>query len=209
MKKVILSAIAVVTFTVLSQAQVKVGIVAGGNLSNLQGAGVGSKLISTNAFRGYHAGLVADVQVLNHIYLQPKVLFTHTGAKYTDCNNGAATKLVMNSIEVPLNILYKADLPFGKVFAGAGPVISYGFTGKQEQSGQSTKLYSAQMKNWKRIGIGANVLAGFEFNNGLFASAGYQMGLKDMYKTDANIKNRALSVSVGYLVDVNKLIRKG
>lgn len=211
MKKVILSVFTVMGLAIVSQAQLKVGIKAGGNLSNQHSnAAAGTNLLSKDAFRGYHAGLVGDVQVFDNVYLQPQLLYTQKGAKYTTIAGGDETKLTMRSIEMPVNVLYKVNVPFGKVVAGGGPSLSYGFGGKLEQNGQKTKLYSGVMKDFKRIDISANAMAGVEFNNGLFTNVNYQMGLRDVNKIDGiSTKNRSVSVSVGYLIDWNKLKRKG
>lgn len=210
MKNIFLSVVTVMGFAIISQAQFKVGIKAGGNLSN-QNSNVasGTKLISKDAFRGYHAGLVGDVQVFNNLSLQPQLLYTQKGAKYTNTVGGQETKLTIRSIEMPVNVLYKMEMPFGKLIAGGGPVVSYGFGGKMEQNGQTKKLYSGDMKDWKRIDVSANAIAGVEFKNGIFTTVNYQMGLKDINKSAANSKNRSVSLSVGYLLDWNKQKRKG
>jgi hypothetical protein len=207
MKKIFLFA---VMSLVVSQAQLKVGIKAGGNLSNQHSnAARGTKLLSKDAFRGYQAGLVADVHVVGNLYVQQQLLYTQNGAKYTSKINGYETKLTMRSIETPVNILYKVNTSFGKIVAGGGPSVSYGFGGRMEQNGQTKKLYSGAMKDFRRIDISANATAGVEFNNGLFTSVNYQMGLRDVNKiAGVNTKNRSVSVSVGYLIDWNKSKRK-
>jgi len=210
MKKIFLSVVTVMGFAIISQAQFKVGIKAGGNLSN-QNSNVasGTKLISKDAFRGYHAGLVGDVQVFHNLYLQPQLLYTQKGAKYTTAVGGQGTKLTMRSIDMPVNVLYKMEMPFGKLIAGGGPVVGYGFGGKMEQNGQTKKLYSGDMKDWKRFDISANAIAGVEFKNGIFTTVNYQVGLMDINKSAVNSKNRSVSVSVGYLIDWNKIKGKG
>lgn len=211
MKKIFLSVFAVMGLAIISQAQLKVGIKAGGNLSNQHSnAATGTKLVSKDAFRGYHAGLVADARVFNNLYLQPQLLYTQKGASYLSKVSGYETKLTMRSIEMPVNILYKVNTSFGKLVAGGGPSVSYGFGGKMEQNGQTSKLYSGAIKDFKRLDISANAIAGVEFNNGVFTSVNYQMGLRDVNKIDGiSTKNRSVSVSVGYLIDWNKSKRKG
>jgi hypothetical protein len=213
MKKIFLSVAAVIAMSVMVQAQfsnVKFGIKAGGNLSTQHGLDASSaSLLSKGSFRGYHAGLIADVAVTEHFYLQPQLLYVRKGARYVGTTDGFDTKLTMHTVEMPLNLLYKGDLSFGKVFLGAGPVIGYAFSGKQEQNGQSQKLYKNGLNNWRRIDISANATAGVEFDNGFFASVNYQRGFKDVYKGDVNVKNRSVSLSVGYLLDRSKSKRKG
>lgn len=205
MKKIFLSAFSIVTFTVLAQAQVKVGMKAGGSLSTQRRSDANTtNLLSTHSFRGYQAGLVADVKLTDHLYLQPQVLYALKGAKYKTFY-GVNTKLSMQNIEMPLNVLYKKDMSFGKLFAGGGPVVSYGFAGKVEQNGNTQKLYKTINKNWKRTEISANMVAGLEFDNGFFGSINYQRGFQDLYKTNsANVKNNSVSLTIGYFLDGGK-----
>ena len=210
MKKIFLSVVTVMGLAITSQAQVKIGVKAGGSLSNQQSnAAAGTALVSKDAFKGYQAGLVGDVQLFNRVYLQPQVLYTQKGAKYTNSVGGTETKLTLRNIEMPLNILYKMETSFGKLIAGGGPVVSYGIGGKIQQGKQVKKLYSGDMKDWSRVDVGANAVAGVEFNNGIFTTVNYQLGLKDIHKGAADVKNRSVSLSVGYLIDWNKFKRKG
>jgi hypothetical protein len=105
--------------------------------------------------------------------------------------------------------LYKIDLPFGKVFGGAGAAFSYAVGGKQQQGDVTTKLYGSGVKNWKREDVSLTFTAGLEFNNGFFVSANSQKGLMDIYKGNGvSVKNKSMSVSVGYLVDLKKFKRR-
>jgi hypothetical protein len=181
----------------VTQAQIRVGVKAGTNLSSQYRSDVGgSELFSLHAFKGFHVGLVAETKLLKNVYVQPQLLFTHKGARLNNFE-GTYTRVKQNYIDLPLNLVYKIPVSFGKLFAGAGPVIGYGFGGKIEQNGQSQKLYATN--NWKHLDVSANATAGIELNNGLFGSVSYQRGMKDIYKGDMNVKNRSVSVSIGYM----------
>ena len=202
MKKIfVLSGIAII-ISMATQAQIRVGIKAGANISNQSRNDFkGTKLISSEAFKGFHAGVVADIPLTSNLYVQPQLQYTRKGAKYTAAL-GTDARLTMHYVEMPVNILYKVNVPFGKVFAGAGPVLSYGFAGKLTNNGQTQKLYSAD-KNWNRLDISANAVTGIEFNNGFFASVNYQRGFKDVHKSSTvDVKNRSVAVSVGYLLNL-------
>jgi len=205
MKKFLVLAAAVMTLSTAAQAQVKIGVKVGSSLSNQERNDVStSKLISNNAFKGYHAGLIADLPLSAHLSLQPQLLYAKKGVKYTGAF-GTDAKLTMHSVEIPVNLLYKIEVPMGKIFAGAGPVIGYGFSGKLVNNGQTKKMYTNEMNNWSHLDISANALAGIEFNNGFFASLQYQHGFKDQYKTEAvNVKNRSIALSVGYFLNWKK-----
>ena len=211
MKKVLAAVITMVFITAATQAQFKIGIKAGAGLSNQHSnVASGTKLAGSEAFRGYHAGLVADAPLSDHLSLQPQLLYSRKGAKYTNAGSAYETTFSTRNIELSTNLVYKVNTSFGKIFAGAGPTIGYSLSGELEQNGHSDKLYTGDLKDWKHIDIGAGATAGVEFNNGLFAGINYQMGLLDINKSaGADTKNRSISMSVGYMIDWNKLKRRG
>jgi Outer membrane protein beta-barrel domain len=204
MKKILLSVAAVTMFSLLSQAQLKVGITGGSNLNEQRINVKSGSMYAGDRFRGYHAGLVAELNLGGNFYLQPQLLFSRKGSTYFNSTSTGEVKVRMNYIELPVNLLYKMELPFGKAFAGAGAAFGYAIGGYEQQGGVKTTLFSGTAKNWKREDISMNFLAGFEFNNGFFASVNYQKGLTDIYKADGvSVKNKSFSVSVGYLVPLN------
>jgi hypothetical protein len=200
MKKILVAVVAIAAFNLTAQAQIKVGIKAGKNISNnISNDGTGSALVSRSAYRGYHVGVVADVPLTKELYLQPQLLYVDKGAKYI-ATSGSSAKLTMKNIEMPIYIMYKIEVPFGKLFGGAGPVLSYGLSHNLRQDGHNNKDNS-----WKRLDVSAAAVAGVEFNGGFFTSISYQRGLRDINKaTEIYAKNQSVSLSIGYLVNWNK-----
>jgi hypothetical protein len=114
----------------------------------------------------------------------------------------------MSYVEVPVNSAVQIQPPMRKIFLGAGGAFSYAVAGKQTHGRQQNQLVFGE-KNWKREDISLTFTAGFEFNNGLFASINSQKGLLNTSKVSGvSAKNESLSVSVGYLIDWKKLKRK-
>ena len=108
----------------------------------------------------------------------------------------------MSYAELPVTIVYKKSISFGKVYAGAGAVYGFLLGGKQEQAGISKRLFSGEENNWRRSDAGILLTAGFQFNNGMFISMSSQKGMVDIYKPkELSIKNRSVNVSVGFLID--------
>ncbi|MBC7889065.1 MAG: PorT family protein [Ferruginibacter sp.] len=199
MKKILLAGL-FITGSLLTQAQFRVGIKGGLNFSDQARKDAGHS-VTTKMHTELHAGVVGDVKIWKSIYLQPAIMYSRKGATHKSASF-ADTKIKMNYVELPLNIVYKKELMFGTVFAGGGPVIGYGFGGEMVQNGQSKKLYSDDIKNFGHEDISANLLAGIELNNGLFSSVSYQKGFRDIYKTDnVKIRNNSVSVSVGYYLN--------
>jgi hypothetical protein len=114
----------------------------------------------------------------------------------------------MRYLELPVNILYKIRLPFGKAFAGTGATYSYALTGREKQDGTRRNLFAGE-SGWKRQDVSLNFTTGLEFNNGLIVSLNSQKGLMDIHRSAAtSVKNKSMSVAVGYLLDWKKPVRK-
>lgn len=209
MKKIILSAVVAIAFATVSQAQLRVGVKAGGSLDNQRINVTESSIYSSDNLRGYQAGLVGELPLGGNFYLQPQVLFSRKGAMHLSSTGADNIKVRMSYVEMPVNVLYKFNLPFGKIFAGAGGAFSYGVGGKEIQAGQTNKIYGKGRSDWKREDISLTFTTGIEFDNGFFASFNSQKGLRDIHKSDGvSIKNKSISVSVGYMIDWKKLNRK-
>jgi hypothetical protein len=205
MKKIVLSTIAIITFSLFSQAQFKLGIKAGVNSSTQRiNVSHGNSLFSNDNYKSYHAGFISEFKIAERLYLQPQVLYTRKGSMLLSSTGAGDTKVRINCIDVPVNVLYKLPVSFGKIFGGAGAAFSYGFSGKQIQDGHKTGVFGSNA--WKHEDLALSFTAGVEFNNGLFVSANSQKGLLDVYKADGiSIKSKSVSVSVGYMIDWNIL----
>lgn len=209
MKKILLSAFAIISFSLLTEAQVRIGIKAGGNISKQHvNVSHGNSIFSNDKYKSFHAGLISEFTIAERFYLQPQLLYSRRGSTLLSSTGAADTKVRINYIDVPVNLVYKLPVSFGKIFGGAGAAFSYGFGGKLEQNGQKSKVYNSH--EWKREDVSLSFTAGVEFNNGLFASINSQKGLMDVYKADGvSVKNRSVSVSLGYMIDWNLFKRKG
>ena len=207
MKKIILSAVAVITLAVVSQAQFKIGVKGGINEENQRVNVTSGTIYASDDFKSYHAGLIADISMGGNFYLQPQLLFSRKGATHLSLTETRPTEVRMSYVELPINVVYKFNLPFAKLFAGAGGAISYGIGGKEQQGSVGSKLYKTS--NWKRGDLSLTFTAGLEFDNGFFVSANSQKGLRDVYRTDGmSVKSKSVSVSVGYFIDWKKFKRK-
>src|SRR5262249_51905295 len=131
MKKIILTVVTVATLAVVSQAQVRVGIKAGGSVDNQKLDVSAGSIYSGKNVKGYHAGLVAELPLGGNFYLQPQLLYSRKGAMHVSAVGKEDTRVKLNYVELPVNVLYKFDVGFGQVFAGAGGVFSYAVSGKE------------------------------------------------------------------------------
>lgn len=191
MKKVILVAIlSMASVTMFSQT---FGVKGGLNLSNW----VGSDADNTKMQVGFHIGGLMELPLSGNVYLQPELLLTQKGCK----SEGTSYRPLY--IEVPVNLMLKADVGTGKLTIGAGPYVAMGIAGKASEDGISIDLFkkidvldAAMLKRFD-AGLGVNV--GYEFSNGFLANLGTSFGLINVPDDgDASIKNSVVSLSVGY-----------
>ncbi len=149
----------------------------------------------------FHLGLVADIAITDHLSFQPQLNYSGRGAR--EDHSGHKDIFKFNSLEIPLNYVYKAA---GKgnagFFAGAGPNIGFNFNGKLEATDDPTENtdfeFGSDAGQIRRMDLGLNFLAGYELKNGLFLSANYTRGLTNWLNTDEKWRNNVFAVSVGY-----------
>lgn len=202
MKKIILISLSI-TLVAASQAQFKVGLLAGGNKINQRLDITEGSFFAGDNTRSFHTGVKADILLGGNFFLQPHLLYSRKGATHLSSMDAKDKRVTLNYVEAPVNLVYKIGLPFGKAFLGTGVSFSYAIAGKEKQDGQVAKLFR-ENSAWNRKDLGLNFTAGIEFSNGLFASLNSQKGLLDVYRGHGmSVKNKSTSFSVGYLIDLN------
>ena len=112
-------------------------------------------------------------------------------------------------VEMPLNFLYQINEAKTSFYIGAGPSISFNVPSKrvtdpkEGESFYSDILFGKTPENdFKGFDYGANFLASVRFNNSVFLSVIYNLGLRDLNtKTDAteSIKNKYFGIQIGYI----------
>jgi hypothetical protein len=156
-------------------------------------------VFSNKNFKGYHAGIIADIALTSKLYLQPQLSYVRKGATFERSTEEGSQKIRIDYAELGTNLVYKKATSVGKLFAGAGVAGSYGFTGTQEVNAQKSDLYK-KTSYWDRFDVGLNLTAGLELYNGMFISINSQKGFLDAYQGPGSIKHRSLSLSVGYFL---------
>lgn len=174
----------------------------------------------------FQVGVLADLQLLPVLYLQPGLVFTGKGTKTQSGDEDDATyyRATTNPyyLEVPVNLVFKTpgDVKF---FAGAGPYVAMGIAGKNKVEGSflGSSFESEDKIEWsnddpttfdyeegagfgimRRFDYGLNGLIGVESKNLVF-TANYGHGLAKLQSgTDSdennNNKHRVLSFTLGF-----------
>ena len=209
MKKFAVAIVAILAITLTAQAQFRLGVAGGAGLSNQRVNASQGSVYSSNNMEGYHFGLASDVNVAGNFYLQTQLLFSRKGSIHLSTLHEQDTRIRLSYVEVPVNVVYKLDLGFGKVYGGTGATFSYAVGGEQRLGAGTKKLFSKGNDEWRRKDLSLNFTAGLELNNGLFASVTSQKGLLNIHRGPGSIRNESLTVSVGYMIDWSKFRKKG
>jgi Outer membrane protein beta-barrel domain len=206
----------------VSQAQILKG---GVNLANVSITNDGD-IDDNKMLTSFQVGFATDIKITSFFYFQPGILFTGKGSKTQSGETTEATYYRATSnpyyIEVPANFVFKTPTGPIKFFAGAGPYIAVGVSGKNKVDGKflGTSFSSEKSIEWsnddpatldyeegsgygimKRFDYGLNGIAGIETKN-IVLSANYGYGLAKLQSgsnssADDKNKHRVLSFTVG------------
>lgn len=192
-------------------------ILGGVNFQNFNGKDNNGNKPNYKLMVGYHAGFNVMIPIAPEFYFQTGLLYSLKGA--TNVNDSYTNHYKMSYIEMPLNLVYKAQLGNGFVMLGFGPYLGYCLKGKvkTEWNSGATANGDIQFQNtveasdpvnppyFKAFDAGANIFAGYELANGIFVQLNSQLGLvninsKDMHFPDEKtaLRNTGFGLSVGY-----------
>ena len=192
-----------ILLSIISHAQFRVAIVAGGHQSTVKEENNLSNWdnIKNNYSGrvGFHGGFVADLPfgVKSPLSFQPGVIYYNKGRKFAQQFDPATSTITskkstqyINYIDVPLNLVLK----FGgktKFIIGGGPYGSFFYSGKETSTtttltgvtqDENTDLPVGKKSGQYRISnYGVSGLVGFESAR-IFLTANYSFGLNDFYK---------------------------
>lgn len=203
MKKVFLIAALAVLGIQQTDAQVKFGVKAGPQFTNL----VGNDDVDVKSKFGFHAGAYANIRFSEQFAFQPEVLYSMQGAESEDSFTvmGVTTtdedKIKLSYINVPLMMKWYAYDGLNFEF---GPQVGFNVSAKSESkrtitSDEGTIVTEADedMDDIETVDFGFNIGAGYELPNGLNFGVRYGLGLTEIAK-DSDLKNSVISVGIGY-----------
>jgi Outer membrane protein beta-barrel domain len=127
-------------------AQFRLGVEGGETVANFWQTdgftGLPSNL-STSPIGGFHAGVLGELDLTSHLFLQPALLFYQTGSHMQNIAgfvdppgfdiDYSNTTLRVNSLRLPVNLVIKANIDSkSKVFFGIGPYLSKALSGTEK-----------------------------------------------------------------------------
>ncbi|CAN1516369.1 Outer membrane protein beta-barrel domain containing protein [Flavobacteriaceae bacterium] len=178
MKKIILTAAAVFAFSFANAQDTKYGVKGGLSMSSTSEEGASSLL-------AFHLGGFAEFKISDKFAVQPELLYSAQGAKFTGGN------LNLNYINIPVMAKYYVADAFS---IEAGPQI--GFLMSAKADGTDVK------DGYNSTDFALNLGAGYNLNETMSLGLRYNMGLsnavKDFEGVSTDSKNSSIQLSFGY-----------
>lgn len=185
MKKIILAAVLFIATSATIQAQfVKIGVKAGVNFANQHGdASFDGISVDKEGITSYHAGLVAELKLLEKFSIQPELLYSTQGATYKNAVDEFKNELGYLSIPVMAKFYLTKS-----VSLELGPQASFLLSNKKEFDVEDPKTFD----------FAVNAGLGLKITEGLFVQARYGLGLTEV-SSHADLKNSVFQLSAGYM----------
>ncbi len=147
MKKISIVLLLVIVGINGSLGQVNFGVKAGLNISSING------LVSSNQSKaklGLNAGFLASISVAKKITLQPEILYSDKGYRYSLSDIISEGTLSFNYLSVPLLVGFQPDERFTIL---AGPELGYLIKANSKFDNQDVDVSD----NFRKIDVGLNV----------------------------------------------------
>ncbi|MCW0484419.1 porin family protein [Gaoshiqia sediminis] len=200
--KRILFLLAIVLFGISATGQ-RIGVKAGVSFSNANFEIMDLNL-SPEGRTGIHFGFTGEFPLTGTLFLNPGVLFSQKGYKYRfDDEFGLGSfsgKDNMNYLEIPVNLMFKADLKGPKLLLQAGPVFGVGLNGKSFFNGDQEDIeFGGDDDQLDRMDFSLSIGGGLEYGH-LQLTVNNAFGLSDItHSNDVHIKHKVFAMSLAYL----------
>jgi hypothetical protein len=158
------------------------------NLSNSSGNEMGSKL-------GGHAGLLAHIHMSPNFAIQPEVMYSSQGAKYT-ISNGEHT-LSLNYVNIPLQFQYMFNNGFR---IQTGPQV--GFLAGVKDKVRETETGNFTTEDFKTVDFSWSAGLSYLTTSGLGVDGRYNFGISNVNNAGSNIlHNNVFQLGIFYMLN--------
>lgn len=198
MKKVILAAIAVMTFGLANAQDINFGVKGGINLSTFTG-----DVEDASSKIGFQVGGFAEVKLTDKFSIQPEVLYSLQGAKFKESGEYYSFKENVHASYLNIPVLAKYYV-IDKLSVEAGPQVGFLLSAKNKWEGvEDGEKYSGTVNvkdEFKSVDFSLNIGAGYDFTENISAGVRYNFGISNISDSDYDVKNHnnVISLSVGY-----------
>jgi hypothetical protein len=190
----------------------RVGIFAGPVFSNMRGTVNGVDL-NGDTKAGVAAGFLMDAPIKNHISFQPALYYVQKGTITQKPNPPLVKDRLSTELryaELDFNFVYNTNGPTSNFYFGVGPYAAFNLPSKfltkspGKVKTESDLTFGNEAQNYRGIDYGANAIVGYRFKGGVFLSANYSLGLRNLIPDGStatgDTKNTCFGVSLGWLV---------
>ncbi len=207
--------------------QISVGPAAGFHFTKYTAKRSGTSVIDLNQKKNvvdWRVGAITDISLSKRFHLQSGLLFTTNTFKY----DGEPTQpsvyesfFSMQSLELPVTMtLHTGDKNKGHFFCSGGGFLACNIAGKKiiKSSGaiglfpgqvatleEDLKYGSESPADYRRLGTGVLVSAGYQYKSGFSARVHYQRGLRNQFvrpSNDYKMTSSNIGLTLGYLIRV-------
>ena len=191
MKKISLMFCALVLTSAVFAQGAKFGLKGGLNVSTLtnnEGNEMGSRL-------GLHAGALAHIHLSKNFAIQPELVYSSQGAKYTVTDGEHS--LGLNYINLPLQLQYMFDNGFR---IQTGPQAGFLVNVNDKRDGTETGFFTSD--DFKSVDFSWSAGLGYLTYSGLGVDARYNFGLNNVNDAGSAVRrNNVFQVGIFYMFD--------
>ena len=197
MKKITLTVAAVFAFGFANAQETKFGVKGGLNVANL----TGDEDEDNSSKVGFHVGGFVEIKVSDKFSVQPELLFSTQGtqAEYSESGVSFKAKINLSYLNIPVMAKYYVAEGFS---LEAGPQIGFLTSAKYKIESEGNDSEVDAKDDFESVDFGVNFGAGYDFTENLSVGLRYNLGLSNVYKTEAGDdfknSNNVFSVSLGY-----------
>lgn len=171
--------------------------------------GVKSEGASVDVFKagcGFHAGVVADIDLLSNLFLEPGMylVYHNTGTDIQAGEDGILHNVKVDialrqfGLQIPVRLGYNFDLGVCDLKLFTGPSFGIGLAGSWKNAKKFDMESNPYDEDINRFNMGWNLGAGVVVSR-FYIGADYTFGLNDRDKADgASWKQGCFAVSIGY-----------
>ncbi|KIQ14019.1 porin family protein [Flavobacterium pectinovorum] len=184
MKKILLAAVLFMATSATIQAQLlQIGVKGGVNFASQTGDAFPEQNFDKEGITSFHAGLVAEIKLLERFSVQPELLYSTQGATYK--NAAQEFKNELGYISIPVMAKFYLTDSFS---LEVGPQASFLVSEKNDFDVEDGETFE----------FGLNAGLGYKITKNFFVQGRYGLGLTEASK-NADIKNSTVQLSAGFM----------
>ncbi len=198
--KHLLTTMLILVIAGIAQAQTQVGFTAG--IGGTTQSCIGDIYNNDDILTGFNAGIILRKPVSETFALKTNLLYALKGRSFDveENNKIINSKDKLNYLTLPVEAEYSIPVSKNRLFVAVGPYAGVLLDAKREMKNTSVDL-NDEIKNFDfgfafELGFSKKCLS----NNELQLSVRYDAGLTKIADYDEDLRNKALTINIGFLL---------